>query len=130
MDIPNSCDVYFRNLNISCNVHISSHNNCQVLVNLFNSALATTPSDATSLTLLAKWILSCITFVFIALLFYVVILVDAKKRDKNKDTKVSLDNAQSRSDAKTGIDLDPLFLVVHLLSFTLFALACAFTYLI
>ena len=98
-----------------------------MLVNLFNSALATTPSDATSLTLLAKWILSCITFVFIALLFYVVILVDAKKRDKNKDTKVSLDNAQS---AKTGIDFDPLFLVVHLLSFTLFAVACAFTYLI
>ena len=103
----------------------SSHNNGQVLVNLFNSALATTPSDATRLTVLAKWILSCITFVFIALLFYVVILVNAKKRDK-----VSSAKSQSPSDAKTAIDLDPLFLVVHLLSFALFTVACAFAYLI
>ena len=108
----------------------SSHNNGQVLVNLFNSALATTPSDATSLTVLAKWILSCITFVFIALLFYVVILVNAKKRDKSNDSKVSSAKSQSPSDAKTAIDLDPLFLVVHLLSFALFTVACAFAYLI
>ena len=108
----------------------SSHNNGQVLVNLFNSALATTPSDATSLTVLAKWILSCITFVFIALLFYVVILVNAKKRNKSNDSKVSLAKSQSPSDAKTAIDLDPLFLVVHLLSFALFTVACAFAYLI
>ena len=108
----------------------SSHNNGQVLVNLFNSALATTPSDATSLTVLAKWILSCITFVFIALLFYVVILVNAKKRDKSNDSKVSSAKSQSPSDAKTEIDLDPLFLVVHLLSFALFTVACAFAYLI
>ena len=111
----------------------SSHNNGQVLVNLFNSALATTPSDATRLTVLAKWILSCITFVFIALLFYVVILVNAKKRDKSNksnDSKVSLAKSRSPSDAKTSIDLDPLFLVVHLLSFALFTVACAFAYLI
>ena len=108
----------------------SSHNNGQVLVNLFNSALATTPSDATSLTVLAKWILSCITFVFIALLFYVVILVNAKKRDKSNDSKVSSAKSQSPSDAKTEIDLDPLFLVVHLLSFALFTVACALAYLI
>ena len=108
----------------------SSHNNGQVLVNLFNSALATTPSDATSLTVLAKWILSCITFVFIALLFYVVILVNAKKRNKSNDPKVSLAKSRSPSDAKTTIDLDPLFLVVHLLSFALFTVACAFAYLI
>ena len=108
----------------------SSHNNGQVLVNLFNSALATTPSDATSLTVLAKWILSCITFVFIALLFYVVILVNAKKRDKSNDSKVSSAKSRSPSDAKTAIDLDPLFLVVHLLSFALFTVACAFAYLI
>lgn len=108
----------------------SSHNNGQVLVNLFNSALATTPSDATRLTVLAKWILSCITFVFIALLFYVVILVNAKKRDKSNDSKVSSAKSQSPSDAKTAIDLDPLFLVVHLLSFALFTVACAFAYLI
>ena len=108
----------------------SSHNNGQVLVNLFNSALATTPSDATSLTVLAKWILSCITFVFIALLFYVVILVNAKKRDKSNDSKVSSAKSQSPSDAKTATDLDPLFLVVHLLSFALFTVACAFAYLI
>ena len=108
----------------------SSHNNGQVLVNLFNSALATTPSDATRLTVLAKWILSCITFVFIALLFYVVILVNAKKRDKSNDSKVSSAKSRSPSDAKTAIDLDPLFLVVHLLSFALFTVACAFAYLI
>ena len=99
-------------------------------MNLFNSALATTPSDATSLTVLAKWILSCITFVFIALLFYVVILVNAKKRDKSNDSKVSSAKIQSHSDAKTVIDLDPLFLVVHLLSFAFFTVACAFAYLI
>ena len=102
-----------------------------MLVNLFNSALATTPSDATSLTVLAKWILCCITFVFIALIFYVVILVDQRRRgSRSNDSKVSAADAKSQSDTKKQIDLDPLFLVVHLVSFGVFTIACSLAYLI
>ena len=100
-----------------------------MLVNLFNSALATTPSDATSLTVLAKWILCCITFVFIALIFYVVILVNQRRRgSRSNDSKVSA--ADAKSQTKNQIDLDPLFLVVHLVSFGVFTIACALAYLI
>ena len=79
---------------------------------------------------LAKWILSCITFVFIALLFYVVILIDTRRRCNSKNTKVATDKGKSGSDSKAEIDLDPLFLVIHLLSFAFFAIACTIAYLI
>ena len=76
---------------------------------------------------LAKWILSCIAFVFIALLFYVVILIDTRRRDKSK--KVATDKEKFGSNSKSHFDLDPLFLLVHLLSFAFFATACTIAYL-
>ena len=76
---------------------------------------------------LAKWILSCIAFVFIALLFYVVILIDTRRRDKSK--KVAKDKEKFGSNSKSQFDLDPLFLLVHLLSFAFFATACTIAYL-
>ena len=76
---------------------------------------------------LAKWILSCIAFVFIALLFYVVILIDTRRRDKSK--KVATDKEKFGSNSKSQFDLDPLFLLVHLLSFAFFATACTIAYL-
>ena len=78
---------------------------------------------------LAKWILSCIAFVFIALLFYVVILIDTRRRDKSKATKVATDKEKFGSNSKSQFDLDPLFLLVHLLSFAFFATACTIAYL-
>ena len=48
----------------------------KVLVNMFNSALSTTPP--TLLDWPHVWILACIIFVFITLFFYVVILVKDK----------------------------------------------------
>ena len=61
-----------------------------MLVNLFISALWTTPSDSIGLTALATWILGCIAFVFIALIFYVVILSYMKAAGKRvNNPKVS-----------------------------------------
>ena len=49
-----------------------------VLVNIFNSVVATTPGDADGLTALVIWIIACILFTFFSLLSYVFILVRMK----------------------------------------------------
>ena len=58
----------------------------KVLVNMFNSALSTTPP--TLLDWPHVWILACIIFVFITLFFYVVILVKDKIRARSLILKI------------------------------------------
>ena len=89
---------------------------------MFNSALSTTPSDSTGLTALAVWILSCIVFVFIALLFYVVILVNMKRISKKTS------HQEEGINPKNILDLDPLFLVIHILSFAFFTITYLFKF--
>ena len=94
---------------------------------MFNSALSTTPSDSTGLTALAVWILSCIVFVFIALLFYVVILVNLKRPGKKIKSDINLSQASSKirvpseeTDLKSSFDFDLVFLVAHLVTYATF----------
>ena len=90
---------------------------------MFNSALSSTPSDSTGLTALAVWILSCIIFVFSALFFYVVILVNAKRLSKRT-------NPLDKEKAKKPIDLDPLFFAIHFVAFALFIMTYFFVFLL
>ena len=90
-----------------------------MLVNLFTSALWTTPSDSIGLTALTAWILGCIVFVFIALIFYVLILLKIRA----DSYKVS-----SFEDKKSNSNLDIFFLLVHLASFGLFVMTYCFVY--
>jgi hypothetical protein len=85
-----------------------------VLVNMLNSVLTSTPADANGLTALSIWILACIGFVFVALLFYVFILVGMKRRMKKEATGPTADREG------TEVDWDPGFLALHVASFTLF----------
>ena len=103
----------------------------KVLVNTYNSALSTTPSASSGLTALAVWILSCIVFVFIALLFYVVILVKTKRQNR-KIVPESMFEDEEDSKKSCGIpdDLDPLFLLIHFVAFGLFMMIFFFVYLI
>ena len=98
---------------------------------MFNSALSTTPSDSSGLTALAVWILSCIIFVFIALFFYVVILVKTKRMNKKSNPEIlPFDKRKSNKPSGNPIDIDPLFLVIHFLAFGLFMMTYLFVYLI
>ena len=103
---------------------------------MFNSALSTTPSDSTGLTALAIWILSCIVFVFIALLFYVVILVNLKKLGKKIKSDINLSQASSKirvpseeNDLKSSFDFDLIFLVAHLVTYATFIIIYLFVFL-
>ena len=102
----------------------------KVLINLFISALWTTPNDSIGLTALATWILGCIAFVFIALLFYVVILINMKVVSKRVNAKVSSFGAKKwkSDDPRVPRDMDPLFLMIHLLAFALFVITYFFVY--
>ena len=95
----------------------------KVLVNMFNSALSSTPSASSGLTALAVWILTCIVFVKFALTFYVVILVNAKRLSKRTHP---LDEEKSNNP----IDLDPLFFGIHFVAFGLFVMTHFFVYLL
>ena len=97
----------------------------QMLVNLFTSALSTTPSDG--LTALTTWILTCIFFVFVALLFYVVILLRIRANSKVASTEIEKCNSTQKK-SKTPIDLDIFFLLVHLVSFGFFVIVYSFVY--
>ena len=103
---------------------------------MFNSALSTTPSDSTGLTALAIWILSCIVFVFIALLFYVVILVNLKKLGKKIKSDINMSQASSKirvpseeTDLKSSFDFDLIFLVAHLVTYATFIIIYLFVFL-
>ena len=103
---------------------------------MFNSALSTTPSDSTGLTALAIWILSCIVFVFIALLFYVVILVNLKRLGKKIKSDINLSQASSKirvpseeTDLKSSFDFDLIFLVAHLVTYATFIIIYLFVFL-
>ena len=82
----------------------------QVLVNMFTSVLSSTPSDSQGLTALAAWILCTMILVFVALLLYVVVLVNMR-RDMRR-TGIDME--------RQSLDLDPIFLVVHVLLFIIF----------
>ena len=97
----------------------------QVLVNLFTSALSTTPSDG--LTALTTWILTCIFFVFVALLFYVVILLRIRANSKVGSSETQKYNSTQKK-SKTPIDLDISFLLVHLVSFAFFVIIYSFVH--
>ena len=100
-------------------------------MNMFNSALSSTPSDSSRLTALAVWIFTCILFVFIALL-YVVILVDMKglKKKIESNFKKSPDSKIIvLSDSENRTDLDPMFLIVHQASFVVFIIGYLIVYL-
>ena len=97
----------------------------QMLVNLFTSALSTTPSDG--LTALTTWILTCIFFVFVALLFYVVILLRIRANSKVASSETEKCNSAQKK-SKTPIDLDIFFLLVHLVSFGFFVIVYNFVY--
>ena len=82
----------------------------QVLVNMFTSVLSSTPSDSQGLTALAAWILGTMILVFVALLLYVVVLVNMRRGMR-----------RTGSDIETqSLDLDPIFLVIHVLLFIIF----------
>ena len=103
----------------------------KVLVNMFNSALSTTPSDSSGLTALAVWILSCIIFVFMALFFYVVILVKTKRMNKKYNPEIlPVGKGKSNKPSRNPIDIDPLFLVIHFVAFGLFMMTYLFVYLL
>ena len=103
---------------------------------MFNSALSTTPSDTSGLTALAVWILFCIIFVFIALFFYVVILVKTKRQNRKPEPEELMykDEEEPKKPCRLhcGIpdDLDPLFLFIHLVAFGLFVLIYFCAYLV
>ena len=97
----------------------------QMLVNLFTSALSTTPSDG--LTALTTWILTCIFFVFVALLFYVVILLRIRANSKVGPSETEKCNSTQKK-SKTPIDLDISFLLVHLVSFGFFVIVYSLVY--
>ena len=99
--------------------------NPQVLVNLFTSALSTTPSDG--LTALTTWILTCIFFVFVALLFYVVILLRIRANSKVEPSETEKCNSTQKK-SMTPIDLDIFFLLVHLVSFGFFVIVYSFVH--
>ena len=77
---------------------------------MFTSVLSSTPSDSQGLTALAAWILCTMILVFVALLLYVVVLVNMR-RDMRR-TGIDME--------RQSLDLDPIFLVVHVLLFIIF----------
>ena len=77
---------------------------------MFTSVLSSTPSDSQGLTSLAAWILCTMILVFVALLLYVVVLVNMR-RDMRR-TGIDME--------RQSLDLDPIFLVVHVLLFIIF----------
>ena len=77
---------------------------------MFTSVLSSTPSDSQGLTALAAWILGTMILVFVALLLYVVVLVNMRRGMR-----------RTGSDIETqSLDLDPIFLVIHVLLFIIF----------
>ena len=97
---------------------------------MFNSALSSTPSDSTGLTALAVWIFSCIIFVFVALLLYVVILVNNKRLEKRVKSNLKPYQNDEKDTMKKRADFDQIFLIAHLVSFAAFVMVYFFKFLI
>ena len=96
---------------------------------MFNSAISSTPTASSGLTALTVWILGCIIFVKLALTFYVVILVNARRISKRTNPE-SLDKERSSKSKENPIDLDPLFLGIHFVAFGLFVMTYFFVFLL
>ena len=86
-----------------------------VLVNLFNAALTSTPSNPGGLTALSIWILGCIAAAFTALVFYVFILVRMNIMDGEESSAVELKQIKNKT-------FDRLFLALHIGLFILFTI--------
>ena len=99
-----------------------------VLVNIFNSVVATTPSDADGLTALAFWIVACIIFTFASLLSYVFILI--KMKIPKKITEEHAAKKQFLQDPeknkflhkRPNLDLDIALLLLNMTIFLLFVI--------
>ena len=87
------------------------------MVNLFNSVLEATPSDATGLTALALWILVCILFVLAALLFFLLMLGIQRRRKETKGVVAFNEEFQVREDRS-----DKIFLTLHVMAFLVFVI--------
>ena len=98
-------------------------------MNMFNSAISSTPTASSGLTALAVWILGCIIFVKLALTFYVVILVNVKRNSKRTNPE-TLDKERSSKSKENPIDLDPLFLGIHFVAFGLFIMTYLLVFLL
>ena len=86
-----------------------------VLVNLFNAALTSTPSNPGGLTALSIWILGCIAAAFTALVFYVFILVRMNIMDGEESSAVEPKQIKNKT-------FDRLFLALHIGLFILFTI--------
>ena len=97
-----------------------------MLVNIFNSVNATTPSEADGLTALAQWIVACIIFSFTSLMSYVFILLRMKipkkiaNDDPTTDKKKFLPEPEKPKERL--LDLDMKLLLVNMTMFMFFAL--------
>ena len=77
---------------------------------MFTSVLSSTPSDSQGLTALAAWILCTMILVFVALLLYVVVLINMRRGLRRTSSDLE----------RQSLDLDPIFLVAHVLLFIIF----------
>ena len=77
---------------------------------MFTSVLSSTPSDSQGLTALAAWILCTMILVFVALLLYVAVLINMRQGMRRTSSETE----------RQSLDLDPIFLVVHVLLFIIF----------
>ena len=94
-----------------------------VLVNIFNSVNATTPSEADGLTSLAHWIVACIVFSFSSLMSYVAILFKMKipTKIKKQDDQSGKNTFLPEPVKPKLFDLDLKLLVANVLVFILFS---------
>ena len=77
---------------------------------MFTSVLSSTPSDSQGLTSLAAWILCTMILVFVALLLYVVVLINMRRGLRRTSSDLE----------RQSLDLDLIFLVAHVLLFIIF----------
>ena len=77
---------------------------------MFTSVLSSTPSDSQGLTSLAAWILCTMILVLVALLLYVVVLINMRRGLRRTSSDLE----------RQSLDLDPIFLVAHVLLFIIF----------
>ena len=77
---------------------------------MFTSVLSSTPSDSQGLTALAAWILCTMILVFVALLLYVVVLINMRRGLRRTSSDLE----------RQSLDLDLIFLVAHVLLFIIF----------
>jgi len=89
-----------------------------VLVTMFTTVLSNTPTEPTGLTALAIWILGSLSLVFVALLLYVLILVNMKRLARRTGTKLI-----GTSGDEGRVDFDSIFILAHPTLFAIFIIS-------